>query len=209
MRDDSIENDRPSARGRAATRPTIADELDRRFGRCSAGSIIIREMRPAILVLLFAIGSAVPAGAGQPPARPATPAAPDAARTGSTTEDPAYYFLLGRHLEGEGKLDEAIAAHKQAIALGPGIRGASRRARRALRPQRPRAGGARNRPGRARAGSGQSRGQQDPRHDLRRARPSSGSRSSRATTRPDYPDARHRRAREGPAATAPSTSTST
>ena len=76
-------------------------------------------MRPAILVLLFAIGSAVPARAGQPPARPATPAAPDAARTGSTTEDPAYYFILGRYLEGEGKLDEAIAAHKQAIALAP------------------------------------------------------------------------------------------
>ena len=76
-------------------------------------------MRPAILVLLFAIGSAVPAGAGQPPARPAAPAAPDAARTGSTTEDPAYYFILGRYLEGEGKLDEAIAAHKQAIALAP------------------------------------------------------------------------------------------
>ena len=27
--------------------------------------------------------------------------------------------MLGRHLEGEGKLDEAIAAHKQAIALAP------------------------------------------------------------------------------------------
>ena len=76
-------------------------------------------MRPLILVLLFAIGSAVPARAGQAPARPATPAAPGAARTGSTTEDPAYYFILGRHLEGEGKLDEAIAAHKQAIALAP------------------------------------------------------------------------------------------
>ena len=31
----------------------------------------------------------------------------------------SYYFMLGRHLEGEGKLDEAIAAHKQAIALAP------------------------------------------------------------------------------------------
>lgn len=101
------------------TRPTIADELDRRFGPAHAGSIIIREMRPAILVLLFAIGSAVPAGAGQSPARPATPAAPDAAGTGSTAADAAYYFILGRYLEGEGKLDEAIAAHKQAIALAP------------------------------------------------------------------------------------------
>jgi tetratricopeptide (TPR) repeat protein len=31
-----------------------------------------------------------------------------------------YYFILGRYLEGEGKLEEAIAAHKQAIALAPG-----------------------------------------------------------------------------------------
>lgn len=30
-----------------------------------------------------------------------------------------YYFLLGRHLEMEGKVDEAIAAHKQAIGLEP------------------------------------------------------------------------------------------
>jgi tetratricopeptide (TPR) repeat protein len=38
----------------------------------------------------------------------------------STPEDPAYFFILGRHLEGEGKLDEAIAAHKHAIELAPG-----------------------------------------------------------------------------------------
>jgi tetratricopeptide (TPR) repeat protein len=31
----------------------------------------------------------------------------------------AYYFILGRHLEDERKVDEAIAAHKKAIALAP------------------------------------------------------------------------------------------
>ena len=63
--------------------------------------------RPALLV-----------GAGllaAPPAR----SRGSPARTGSPTDDPAYYFMLGRHLEGEGKVDEAIAAHKQAIALAP------------------------------------------------------------------------------------------
>jgi tetratricopeptide (TPR) repeat protein len=34
-------------------------------------------------------------------------------------QNPSYYFLVGRHLEGEGKVDEAIAAHQQAIALAP------------------------------------------------------------------------------------------
>ncbi len=32
---------------------------------------------------------------------------------------PGYYFMLGRHLESIGKIDEAIAAHKHAIALQP------------------------------------------------------------------------------------------
>ena len=34
-------------------------------------------------------------------------------------EDATYYFLLGRYLEGGGKIDEAIAALKKAIALDP------------------------------------------------------------------------------------------
>jgi len=34
--------------------------------------------------------------------------------------DAAYYFLLGRHLESAGRVDEAIAAHKRAIDLDPG-----------------------------------------------------------------------------------------
>jgi tetratricopeptide (TPR) repeat protein len=34
-------------------------------------------------------------------------------------EDAAYYFLLGRYLEGGGKIDEAVAALRKAIALDP------------------------------------------------------------------------------------------
>jgi len=45
---------------------------------------------------------------GSPAARPSQPA-----------EDPAYYFLMGRYLEGAGKVDEAVAAFKKAIALDP------------------------------------------------------------------------------------------
>lgn len=37
-----------------------------------------------------------------------------------TAPSAGYFFLLGRHLESEGQVDEAIAAHKRAIALEPG-----------------------------------------------------------------------------------------
>lgn len=37
--------------------------------------------------------------------------------TAQPAPPPGYYFLLGRQLEVEGKIDEAIAAHKRAIAL--------------------------------------------------------------------------------------------
>jgi tetratricopeptide (TPR) repeat protein len=66
-------------------------------------------MRSTLLVLLLASGLVTPAWASQ-----TKPAAPVAER-----DNAAYYFLLGRHLEGEGRIDEAIAAHKQAIALEP------------------------------------------------------------------------------------------
>jgi tetratricopeptide (TPR) repeat protein len=49
-------------------------------------------------------------------------AAPGAAQTPASGEPPlpaSYFFLLGRHLETEGRTDEAIAAHKRAIALRP------------------------------------------------------------------------------------------
>jgi tetratricopeptide (TPR) repeat protein len=60
------------------------------------------------LLSLVMLGSAVSA---QAPARGGNPATGD--------ETAAYYFLLGRRLEGQGKIDEAIASHKRAIALEP------------------------------------------------------------------------------------------
>jgi tetratricopeptide (TPR) repeat protein len=46
--------------------------------------------------------------------------APGAQAQGTRDEgSAAYYFLLGRHLEGDGKVDEAAAALKKAIELDP------------------------------------------------------------------------------------------
>ena len=45
--------------------------------------------------------------------------APAAAAAGRDQEDAKYYFLLGRHLEGAGKVDDAVAAFKKAIELEP------------------------------------------------------------------------------------------
>ena len=108
--------DRPAA-GRDS--PDYSRRTRPAFWSCSRRVHYNQEMRPAILVLLVAIGSAVPAGARQPPARPATPAALNSGPNGLDDRGRAYYFILGRHLEGEGKLDEAIAAHKQAITMAP------------------------------------------------------------------------------------------
>jgi len=47
-----------------------------------------------------------------PAARAPKPAA-------QVAEDATYYFLLGRYLEGGGKIDEAVAALRKAIALDP------------------------------------------------------------------------------------------
>jgi tetratricopeptide (TPR) repeat protein len=56
------------------------------------------------LVIALAIVFAGPAGM------------PQAAPSGDSA---AYYFILGRHLESEGQIEEAIAAHRRAIALEP------------------------------------------------------------------------------------------
>src|SRR5215204_1578504 len=57
--------------------------------------------------------------AGAPP----KPAASQSAKPAQPAEDaagmPAYYFLLGRYLEGEGKIDEAADAFKKTISLEP------------------------------------------------------------------------------------------
>ena len=73
--------------------------------RPATAAVIIVTKMPALL--LFASLLAAPAAVSQPPAVAAE--APTA----------GYFFLLGRHLEAEGKVDEAIAAHQRAIALEP------------------------------------------------------------------------------------------
>ena len=64
-------------------------------------------MQPLLLWALL-LATAVPAGAAQP------------APTGTEREAPGYYFLLARHLESVGRVDEAVKAHQKAIALDPG-----------------------------------------------------------------------------------------
>jgi tetratricopeptide (TPR) repeat protein len=41
------------------------------------------------------------------------------APAGAGPQDAQYYFLLGRHLEGDGKVDQAVEALKTAIAMAP------------------------------------------------------------------------------------------
>ena len=65
-------------------------------------------MRLFFLAALLVL--ARPADGAPAEVRQAQPAAAD---------DSSYLFLLGRRLEGEGRIDEAIAAHKRAIALDP------------------------------------------------------------------------------------------
>ena len=64
-------------------------------------------MRSFLLLVLF-LCPVVPARGAQP--------APSAVEPG----DSAYYYLLGRRLESVGKIEEAVKAHQQAIALDPG-----------------------------------------------------------------------------------------
>ena len=63
-------------------------------------------MRSFLITVLMAAACAVPAVSAAQPPRPAS-------------EDAAYYFLLGRHLEGLGRIDEAVAAHRRAMELEP------------------------------------------------------------------------------------------
>jgi tetratricopeptide (TPR) repeat protein len=70
-------------------------------------------MRAFLSVITGVILSGMSAGR----AGAAMPQVPAAA---SPAEAPAaYYFMLGRHLEDERKIEEAIAAHKKAITLAP------------------------------------------------------------------------------------------
>jgi tetratricopeptide (TPR) repeat protein len=67
-------------------------------------------MRPFLLsaLLVFPLLAVAPAAAGQ------------LAQQGVESGDPGYYFLIARHLESIGRVDEAIKAHERAIALDPG-----------------------------------------------------------------------------------------
>jgi tetratricopeptide (TPR) repeat protein len=64
-------------------------------------------MRPSYIpgfLLILGLTAAPPAGAGQGTAQP---------------DDAGYYFVLGRHLQSAGKIDDAITALKKAIELDP------------------------------------------------------------------------------------------
>jgi tetratricopeptide (TPR) repeat protein len=65
-------------------------------------------MRPILTSVLLALALASSAAAQT--ASPSDPLASD---------DPRYLYMLGRHLEGEGKIEDAIRAHKRAIELDP------------------------------------------------------------------------------------------
>jgi len=61
-----------------------------------------------LLLSALLLATAAPAGAAQP------------APAGTEREDAGYYFLLARHLESVGRVEEAVTAHQKAIALDPG-----------------------------------------------------------------------------------------
>ena len=68
-------------------------------------------MRAFLVVLSCAWAVAVPSAPAMARALPQNAAA--------STDGAGYYYLLGKHLEGEGKIDAAVAAHKRAIELDP------------------------------------------------------------------------------------------
>lgn len=68
-----------------------------------------------VLCLVLAAGS--PAAQAPAPLRPQQAVSPPAPAV--SQPDASYYFLLGRHLESQDKIEEAIDALKKAIALDP------------------------------------------------------------------------------------------
>ena len=66
---------------------------------------------PIVLALWLSVLSAPQAPALQAPA--------SQGRVTEGADDAPYYFLVGRYLEGEGKVDEAVAAFRKAIELDP------------------------------------------------------------------------------------------
>jgi tetratricopeptide (TPR) repeat protein len=59
---------------------------------------------PIVFPLLLVL--AVPHAAAQP-------------ASSAQAETPGYYFMMGRYLENDGRIEDAIAAHRNAIALAP------------------------------------------------------------------------------------------
>ena len=77
-------------------------------------------LTPLSAVLGLSLTLSVPGAAAAQPPKPqvSKPQAPKPAPPGEQ-ELPTYYFLLGRFLEGEGKIDEAAAALRKAGDLDP------------------------------------------------------------------------------------------
>src|SRR3954453_21012429 len=72
-------------------------------------------------LLPLAVCTALAVGQGTPAAVP-KPVPRDQRTTNQGQVDeglPAYYFLLGRYLEGENKIEDAVTAFKKAIELDP------------------------------------------------------------------------------------------
>jgi tetratricopeptide (TPR) repeat protein len=88
--------------------------------RPATAAVIIVTKMPALLLIACMLAAA--AQAQTPTSAQSGRGRPEPGQ-GATAREPAltagYYFLLGRHLETEDKIDEAIAAHKRAIALEP------------------------------------------------------------------------------------------
>src|SRR5919197_385248 len=70
---------------------------------------------PLPLLLWLALSSAAPAQRPAPGGQP-----PDSVDQWTETRDVSYNFLLARFYEGEGKVNEAIGALKQGIAIDSG-----------------------------------------------------------------------------------------
>jgi tetratricopeptide (TPR) repeat protein len=76
-------------------------------------SALLNFCRRAALILAFAVcatAAAAQTPGGTPPA--STPSA-------DSTGEAYYQFLLGRHLEGDGQIDKAVAAYQRAATLDP------------------------------------------------------------------------------------------
>lgn len=68
-----------------------------------------------IVILMLPLTVPLDASTNTAPLIPQAPAAAAARQDGGA----GYYFMLGRHLENEGKIEDAIAAHRKAIEMAP------------------------------------------------------------------------------------------